>query len=352
MKRVYVGLSGGVDSSVAAAILKQQGYTVTGVYMKNWTRDLPGAMCPWQSDLNDARAVAAVLDIPFKVFDFESQYHQKVVEYMIDEYKSGRTPNPDVMCNQEIKFKLFLDAALADGADLIATGHYASIENGRLCRGVDESKDQTYFLYRVNKQALQKSLMPIGRYKKSEVRKLAADFKLPTADKKDSQGICFVGPVGMRQFLEQYVDSTPGPIIDKSGQIIGQHSGVIFYTIGQRQGLGVGGGKPFYVTSKDMHTNTVFVTDNPDDLLVDAAAIELEQSHWINEHPVSGKEYLVRFRHRGELVPCRYKNGHLEALKPVGALASGQSAVVYDSGKVLGGGIINSVTSKMLQYQR
>ncbi len=350
MKRVYVGLSGGVDSSVAAALLKQQGYEVAGVYMKNWTQDLPGVKCPWKKDLDDARAVAAHLDIPFKVFDFEKEYREKVVDYMIDEYKGGRTPNPDIMCNQEIKFKLFLDAALADGADMIATGHYATIKDGQLLRSVDDNKDQTYFLYRVSKAALQKSIMPIGAFSKPEVRKLATKFSLPTAGKKDSQGICFVGPVGMKAFLKQYVDVTPGPIIDHEGKEIGQHEGAIFYTIGQRQGLGVGGGKPYYVIGKDMEKNTVYVTTQPDDLLIDGKSINLSDLHWIDEKPADSKTYKVRFRHRGHLVDACIKGKNLSLNSPVGSLATGQSVVVYDGDKVLGGGIINSVTNKMLQY--
>lgn len=350
MKRVYVGLSGGVDSSVAAAILKQQGYDVTGVYMKNWTQDLPGVKCPWKQDLDDARAVAAHLDIPFKVFDFENEYREKVVDYMIDEYKSGRTPNPDIMCNQEIKFKLFLDAALADGAEMIATGHYATVKEGELLRAVDDNKDQTYFLYRVSNEALRKSIMPIGQFKKPEVRKMASKFGLPTAAKKDSQGICFVGPVGMKTFLKQYVNSVPGPIIDKEGNEIGQHDGAIFYTNGQRQGLGVGGGKPYYVLSKDMDKNTVYVTTEADDLFNDGNSIQLSDLHWISSAPNKNDDYQVRFRHRGQLVNARIDGSKLILNSPVKSLATGQSIVVYDGEKVLGGGIINSVNNKMLQY--
>src|SRR5476651_251917 len=189
--KVYVGMSGGVDSSVTAALLKEQGYDVTGVYMKNWSQDLPGFVCPWKEDYQDAKRVAVQLGIDFKLYDFETEYRQKVVDYMVAEYQAGRTPNPDIMCNQEVKFKLFLDTALADGADLIATGHYARIKNGQLLTGLDKGKDQSYFLYRVTEAALHKSLMPIGELQKSEVRKLARSFGLSTADKKDSQGICF-----------------------------------------------------------------------------------------------------------------------------------------------------------------
>src|SRR6266404_853936 len=207
MKTVYVGLSGGVDSSVSAALLKQQGYSVVGVYMKNWTRDVAGVACPWKQDLADARAAAARLDIPFKVLDFQAEYKQHVVDAMVAEYQAGRTPNPDVLCNQEIKFKLFLRTALADGADLIATGHYAHTADGQLLRAHDDNKDQTYFLYRVTSAALSRTIFPLAGLTKPQVRELAAQFGLPTATKPDSQGICFVGEVGIREFLRQYVRS-------------------------------------------------------------------------------------------------------------------------------------------------
>src|SRR5579862_7436473 len=239
MKTVYVGLSGGVDSSVSAALLKEQGYNVVGVYMKNWTKDLPGMPCPWKEDFTDAKRVAVQLGIDFKVYDFERQYRDKVVNYMIDAFKAGFTPNPDIMCNQEIKFKLFLDAALADGADLIATGHYANTKNGHLFMAKDSNKDQTYFLHRVTKEALSKAVFPLGEYTKPQVRELAKKFGLVTADKKESMGICFVGKVGIKDFLKQYVKEKPGGIIDQSGKLVGQHEGAIFYTIGQRHGLEV-----------------------------------------------------------------------------------------------------------------
>jgi tRNA-uridine 2-sulfurtransferase len=344
VKKVFVGLSGGVDSSVTAALLKQQGYQVTALYMKNWTEDLPGVRCPWREDLADARAVAAHLDIPLRVYDFQTEYRRQVVDYMIAEYQAGRTPNPDIMCNQDIKFSLFLQSALAEGAEMIATGHYARVEDGRLLRAKDDAKDQTYFLYRVTAGALQKTLMPIGDYTKPEVRALAAKLGLPTATKKDSQGICFVGPVGMKAFLRQYVEAAPGPIVLTGGREIGQHDGAIFYTIGQRSGLGVGGGKPFYVLRKDMSTNTVVVTDDPEDLALHSDRIHLEDTHWIGAAPKAGKSYQVRFRHRGELVSCTLDDRNtLKLKKPVKALAPGQSAVLYDGEVCLGGGVMTAL---------
>jgi tRNA-specific 2-thiouridylase len=351
MKKVYVGLSGGVDSSVAAALLKRDGYDVTGVYMKNWAEDLPGMLCPWKQDLADARAVAAKLQIPFKVFDFQNQYREKVVQYLLDEYQAGRTPNPDIMCNQEIKFKVFLEAALADGADMVATGHYARIADGALRISADDNKDQTYFLYRIDPAFFEQILFPIGEYPKPQVRELAAEFGLPTANKKDSQGICFIGKVGIKEFLSRYVDAEPGPILH-DGVEIGQHEGAIFYTLGQRQGLGVGGGKPFYVTGKDMASNTVFVTDDHDDLSLDSDYFEIDDLHLFSE--ISDQRDLkVRLRHRGELIACRPKfisgSLSLRLSKPARAIAPGQSAVLYEGDRVLGGGIIASVRAPALR---
>jgi tRNA-specific 2-thiouridylase len=340
MKTVYVGLSGGVDSSVSAALLQEQGYRVVGVYMKNWTQDIGGVACPWAEDLADARAAAAVLDIPFKVFDFHDEYRQRVVDVMVAEYEAGRTPNPDVLCNQDIKFKLFLETALADGADMIATGHYARTKGGQLLMGLDHNKDQTYFLYRVTKEALEKTLFPVGELEKPEVRRLAEKFRLPTATKPDSQGICFVGEVGIKEFLEDRVKAEPGPVVC-GGKTIGQHDGAIFYTIGQRHGLGIGGGKPYYVTSKDMKTNTVYVTDDANDLSLEKAEFGLESLHWIGDEPELGKTYDVRIRHRGALTKGKLVKGHrIELSNPERAVAVGQSAVLYDEDVVLGGGII------------
>ena len=312
-KTVYVGMSGGVDSSVSALILKEQGYRVVGVYMKNWSRDLPGMKCPWAEDLADAKRVAVKLGIDFEAWDFEKEYREKVVEYMLDEFRRGNTPNPDIMCNQEIKFKLFYEKAMEAVADFIATGHYARV--GRfehdasgdgvprarrygartphpsvvtcgsprvissqsphtcLMRAVDENKDQTYFLYRISEEALAHTLFPIGEMMKPEVKKLAKEKGLHNAYKKESMGVCFVGEVGMKDFLKEYIDIQPGEIREiESDRVLGYHEGAVFYTIGQRHGLYLDGekgvvndGMPYYVVKKDIDNNTVYVSKNLND---------------------------------------------------------------------------------------
>jgi tRNA-specific 2-thiouridylase len=343
MKTVYVGLSGGVDSSVTAALVKEQGYHVVGVYMKNWSKDLPGFACPWKEDYQDAKRVAVQLGIEFQMFDFEKEYQEKVVDYMIEEYKAGRTPNPDIMCNQEVKFKLFLNTALDAGADFVATGHYARSVDGQLLTGIDTNKDQSYFLYRVTEDALKKTLFPLGEYKKPQVRELAAERNLITARKKESMGICFVGKVGIKEFLQNFVETVPGAIIDQNGITIGEHDGAIFYTIGQRHGLNVGGGLPYYVVGKDMKKNEVFVTSKIDDERLWHTELSLTDLHWINAEPEKGKTYQVRTRYRAPLVNCEFKENTLQQLSlsdPIKAVTAGQSAVIYDGDLVIGGGIV------------
>lgn len=372
MARVFVGMSGGVDSSLSAALLKEQGHDVVGVYMKNWTEDLPGMKCPWADDLADAKRVAVQLGIDFRVFDFEKEYKHKVVDYMIEEYKFGRTPNPDIMCNQEVKFKLFLEAALEQGADMIATGHYARVDHtagpaissapenlsgkqkafsgaaprdvthgSHLLRAKDDNKDQTYFLYRVTEEALSKTLFPLGGFTKPEVRTMAEERGLSTAGKKESMGICFVGQVGIRDFLGQYVEAEPGDIIDKAtGKVIGRHDGAIFYTLGQRHGLDLGGGLPYYVTDKDMLQNIVYVSQNIQDETMWRGEVRLKDIHWINSTPADGSTLHVRIRHRAPLVPCRLQGSMLILEEPQRALAAGQSAVLYDGQVCIGGGIV------------
>ncbi len=342
MTRVFVGMSGGVDSSVAAALLVEQGHDVTGVYMKNWSEDLPGMHCPWADDVADAKRVAVGLGIDFRVFDFQKEYKQNVVDYMIREYQAGRTPNPDVMCNQEVKFKVFLEACLKEGADYIATGHYARTDGGHLLRARDDNKDQTYFLYRVTSEALAKTIFPLGDFTKAEVREMAKDRGLWTASKKESMGICFVGQVGIREFLSECVETSPGDIIDKqTGLAVGKHDGAIFYTIGQRHGLNVGGGLPYYVVGKDMEKNEVYVSRSIDDDQLWRRTVQLTDIHWINQPLADGDNIQVRLRHRGALIDAVYNEAGLLNLKSAErAVAPGQSAVLYDGETCLGGGII------------
>ncbi len=346
-QRVYVGMSGGVDSSLSAALLVEQGYDVTGVYMKNWSEDLPGFSCPWQEDYEDAMRVAVQLGIDFKMYDFQAEYRQKVVDYMIDGYKQGVTPNPDIMCNQEIKFKLFLESALADGADIIATGHYARTKNGRLYAGIDTNKDQSYFLYRVSSDALKKTIFPLGDMAKPMVRVEAKQRGLATAGKKDSQGICFIGDVGIEDFLRQFVQTEPGEIVDGSNNnVLGEHDGALFYTIGQRHGLGIGGGLPYYVVGKDMQKNQVFVSSNIDDDRLWTEQMHISAPHWISDVPKEATAYQVRVRHRGALNSCTVSlqdpnQPVIDLEDPLRAVAAGQSAVLYDGEEVLGGGIIS-----------
>ncbi len=347
-QKVYVGMSGGVDSSVTAALLIEQGYDVTGVFMKNWARDLPGFKCPWREDLADAKRVAVQLGIPFKIYDFQKEYKHKVVDYMIEEFQAGRTPNPDIMCNQEVKFKLFLQTALEDGADLIATGHYAKVQDGKLLKATDDNKDQTYFLYRVTKAALSRTLFPLGDMLKPDVRKRAKELGLVTAQKKDSVGICFVGQIGIKDFLKNFVQTEPGKIIEKeSCKVIGQHDGAIFYTIGQRHGLDVGGGMPYYVVGKDMKKNEVYVTTDLNDSKLWQNEFVVSDVHWINSNnqlPATDSQLYVRTRHRAPLTACSIEPIN-EQLKvslndDIRALTPGQSAVFYEGEVCLGGGII------------
>ncbi|MCA9323681.1 tRNA 2-thiouridine(34) synthase MnmA [Candidatus Saccharibacteria bacterium] len=346
-KKIYVGLSGGVDSSVTAALLVEQGYDVTGVYMKNWSKDLPGFPCPWKEDYQDAKRVAVKLGISFEMFDFEAEYFDKVVQYMLKGFKAGITPNPDIMCNQEIKFKLFYETAREKGADFIATGHYAKTEGGKLLQAVDDNKDQTYFLYRVSEEALQHTLFPLGNMTKPQVREEAKKRGLVTANKKESMGICFVGKVGIKEFLSQYVDDVvPGNIVDQNGVVIGEHEGAILYTIGQRHGLDVGGGLPYYVTGKSMEKNEVYVTNDLSDDNLWSDTIKLTETHWINSPPKVGETYQVRIRHRAPTVNCKLlaitnRCATLILDDKIRAVTPGQSAVLYDEDICIGGGIIS-----------
>ena len=346
---VFVGMSGGVDSSVSALLLKEQGYNVVGVYMKNWSRDLPGMKCPWAEDLADAKRIAVKLGIPFEVWDFEDAYREKVVEYMLAEFKKGNTPNPDIMCNQEIKFKLFYEKAMERGADFIATGHYARTTKAcHLSRAHDENKDQTYFLYRISDEAIKHTLFPIGEMLKPDVKKLAEENGLHNAYKKESMGVCFVGEVGMKDFLKEYIDTKPGEIREiESEKVLGYHEGAIFYTIGQRHGLylsGVAGetndGMPYYVVKKDLHNNIVYVSKNLNHAAIWTRELTLKDLVWRAE-PVDGpRDVLVRLRHRAPLVPAKFDGKKVIFESEIKRPASGQSAVLYDGEICIGGGII------------
>lgn len=344
MKKVFVGLSGGVDSSVAAALLVEQGYDVTGVYMKNWSKDIAGHYCPWKEDLASARSVAAHLDIPLKIYDFEKQYFEAVTKYMLDAYKKGITPNPDVMCNQEIKFKVFLEQCIAEGADMIATGHYAKLEDNRLMTAEDGSKDQTYFLYRMNPEIASRVIFPLGELLKSEVRQIAVSKNLPTASRPDSQGLCFVGNVPMKDFLSEFIAPQKGNILDESGHTVGTHDGAFSYTIGQRHGLGIGGGKPYFVYKIDTKKNTVYVTTNDNSELLNTDNFTIADCVWWSR-PNEKNNLSVKVRYRSEAIPCSIESSDNQTFsinldRAERAITPGQSAVIYSGQEVVGGGVI------------
>lgn len=353
--KVIVGLSGGVDSSVTAALLKERGFDVRGVYMKNWHSDDPKfqGVCPWEDDLRDARTVAAQLDIPFAVWNFEKEYHDRVVRYFFDEYKNGRTPNPDVMCNKEIKFHVFLEKALKMGADYIATGHYARIKKmpkseltPQLLAGLDSNKDQSYFLWAIDKKILSRIIMPIGDYTKPQVRQLAKRFGLSTAEKKDSQGICFIGPIDVKEYLKTELPVKKGKLISIDGKVVGEHDGVWFYTEGQRAGIGtVGGGVPYYVVAKKIKTNELIVAPRKNSYLF-ARALVVSELNWLVDALPHSFRAQARIRYRHSLVPVSVKvQRHQAVVKfdlPQRAITPGQSIVFYRRNVVLGGGVIEN----------
>lgn len=354
-KKVFVGLSGGVDSSVSAALLKDAGYDVTGVFIKTWHPEfLP---CTWRQDRLDAMRVAARLGIPFKTYDFEKEYKEDVADYMISEYSKGRTPNPDVMCNKYVKFGAFLKKALEEGADFIATGHYAQIKKKKgICKlfaGADQEKDQTYFLWTLGPNELKYTLFPVGVFKKSRVRKLARKYNLPTAEKKDSQGICFLGALDMQEFLKRYIEPKEGDVLSMSGEKIGFHDGAVFYTFGQRHGFTVtkkrDNEKPLYVTGKDAEKNTITVSEMERNLSGSGCGVVIEDVNWtVGLSPEEDQEMLARFRYRQELFPVKVAFGQHENIniyftKPERVeknWAPGQSLVLYKGKCCVGGGII------------
>ena len=350
-KKVFVGLSGGVDSAVSAALLKEKGFDVTGVFIKAWQ---PGWLpCTWREERRDAMKVCLHLSIPFLFFDFEKEYKQGVVDKMIAEYKANRTPNPDVLCNREIKFGSFWKKAREMGADYIATGHYARIEDEHLEEGHDPEKDQSYFLWTLNEDDLAHTIFPVGTLEKKEVRKLAEKYKLPVAEKKDSQGICFLGDVSMEEFLSHFIEAKPGRVLDTQGKTIGKHKGLIYYTIGERHGFEVTHKSPesgpFYIVAKDSETNTLVVSDQEEEIKeFSPSKILLKNVNWISE-PES-PELTGRIRYRGEKLPLTLaahgKKLMVEFEEPVRGLSLGQSLVFYQGENCLGGGIMDKVVQE------
>ncbi len=365
-KKVCVGVSGGVDSSVALALLKEEGYDVTGVFLKVWHPDF--LSCDWREERRSAMRVCATLGVPFITLDCEAEYKKEVADYMINEYRAGRTPNPDIFCNKYVKFGVFLNKAREMGADYIATGHYARIDEGimnnelgiinyKLHESVDQNKDQSYFLYTLNQEQLAHTLFPIGGMTKPEVRLLAKKYGLPTATKKDSQGVCFLGKLDMKEFLSYYVDSKRGDVLDTSGEVVGYHDGAIFYTIGQRHGFTItkkGSDDPrFFVVSKDIDRNTITVADkeSKNDVVYSIKEVVIKDLHIIQGMPLGSKGIpwnkitcTVRIRYRQEKQICKVEKKddgwHVIFDLPQNGVAVGQSAVLYRDTECLGGGII------------
>ena len=371
-QRIVVGLSGGVDSAVTAHLLKQQGHEVVGIFMKNWEGDDDDEFCSSNVDFVDAASVADVLGIEIEHVNFAAEYKDRVFAEFLAEYRSGRTPNPDVLCNAEIKFKAFLDHAMRLGAERIATGHYARVrfdaanQRHQLCKGLDASKDQSYFLHRLTQTQLAKTLFPIGELQKSEVRRIATEIGLPNAAKKDSTGICFIGERPFREFLNRYIQSAPGPIMDERGRTIGEHQGLSFYTLGQRQGLGIGGIRPrglargagehapWFVARKDMAANTLWAVQGHDHPWLQSRALVAEDASWVaGAPPARGSDYAAKTRYRQNDAACGFapvdSDGagvatfRLEFGAAQWAVTPGQSAVLYDGEVCLGGGVICDV---------
>ena len=364
-QRVVVGLSGGVDSAVTAHLLKQQGLEVIGIFMKNWEDDDDSEYCSSNVDFIDAASVADVLGIEIEHVNFAADYKDRVFAEFLREYQAGRTPNPDVLCNAEIKFKAFLDHAMRLGAEKIATGHYARVrfneatQKHELLKGLDPSKDQSYFLHRLNQAQLSKTLFPVGELHKTEVRRIADAIGLPNAKKKDSTGICFIGERPFREFLNRYIRKEPGPIKDARGRTIGEHQGLSFYTLGQRQGLGIGGVKergaqrgsgdhsPWFVARKDLEANTLWVVQGHDHPWLLSHTLEADDTSWVAGDAPAGGSYGAKSRYRQADAACTLSCGvegrvHLEFPEAQWAVTPGQSAVLYDGEVCLGGGVIAS----------
>lgn len=354
--RVIVGMSGGVDSSVSAYLLQQQGYDVVGLFMKNWEEDDNEEYCSAASDLADAQAVCDKLGIKLLTINFAAEYWDNVFEHFLAEYRAGRTPNPDILCNKEIKFKAFLDYAAEDlGADYIATGHYVRKreQNGKveLLRGLDKNKDQSYFLYTLSEAQISKSLFPVGELEKPQVRKIAEQLDLVTATKKDSTGICFIGERKFRDFLARYLPAQSGFIRTVDGEVIGEHQGLMYHTLGQRKGLGIGGLKnadetPWYVVDKDIAHNELIVAQGHDHPALFSGGLIAGQLHWVDRQPLTTSlRCTVKTRYRQQDIPCQINpinEQQIEVIfdEPVAAVTPGQSAVFYSNEVCLGGGII------------
>jgi tRNA-specific 2-thiouridylase len=351
-KRIVVGLSGGVDSSVAAAMLKHQGREVIGVFMQNWEDDNDDEFCSIKEDSRDAIAVADLLEIDIELVNFAREYKDRVFAYFLAEYQAGRTPNPDVLCNAEIKFKAFLDYAISLGAEQIATGHYAATDidaegRTRLLRGADESKDQSYFLYRLSQYQVSRAVFPLGAIRKTEVRGMAAALGLPNHAKKDSTGICFIGERPFRDFLNRYLPREPGLMRTPEGRRVGEHMGLMYYTLGQRQGLGIGGpGEPWFVAAKDMTCNELIVVQGHGHPLLFQPELRAAQLTWVADAPPAYGRYTAKTRYRQQDAVCNLVDitdgvMHLQFDEPQWAVTPGQSVVLYDGTVCLGGGVIS-----------
>ncbi|TLS39290.1 tRNA 2-thiouridine(34) synthase MnmA [Pseudalkalibacillus caeni] len=352
--RVIVGMSGGVDSSVAAYLLKEQGYDVIGIFMKNWDDTDENGVCTATEDYNDVIRVCNQIGIPYYAVNFEKQYWDKVFTYFLDEYRAGRTPNPDVMCNKEIKFKAFLDHAVSLGADYLATGHYAQVETRdgevKMLRGVDENKDQTYFLNQLTQEQLSKVMFPLGHIEKPEVRKIAEKADLATAKKKDSTGICFIGERNFKEFLSNYLPAQPGKMKTLEGEVKGTHDGLMYYTIGQRHGLGIGGdGEPWFVIGKNLEENVLYVDQGfHNDRLYSDSLVATDISWVSDKAPEDGFKCTAKFRYRqpDRSVTVRYLDeNRIKVIfdEPQRAITPGQAVVFYNGDECLGGATIDEV---------